>query len=355
MLTLRCFQAVASNQIPADFLSYWAAGRLVSLGHAASAYDINIHHAVEEAAVRVGGWLPFAYPPPFLIIVWPFSLMPFAVGFAVWIAATATFYVLTARTIAAIELPYAHPAVLANAMTGQNGFLTSGLFIAGTSLLGTRPFTAGAVLGLLVIKPQLALLLPFALLAGREWRAIGGAALSSVVLVAAALLLFGAGAYRGFLDALPIFTGYLRNGWPPNELATPYAFFRFFGAQHAAAMALHCLIAAAVAAVTLRAWWEDADYRVPMLAAASLLMTPYALPYDSLLLIVPVAWLFERRRLAWAIALVWVLCALPVAHYFGFYNGPDTIPLAALLCIWAVGSGRSRATALDRASLAGSA
>ena len=171
LLTLACFQAVASNQIPADFLSYWAAGRLVSLGHAASAYDINIHHAVEEAAVRVGGWLPFAYPPPFLFIVWPFSLTPFAVGFAVWIAATADLYLLTARTIAATR-----PAVCPSRGACECDDRPEWLSNVGACSLPEPPCwklgrsSAGASSAPLVIKPQLALLLPFALLAGREWQ-----------------------------------------------------------------------------------------------------------------------------------------------------------------------------------------
>jgi len=352
ILTLFCFRAIFSNRIPADFLAYWAAGRMVSLGKAAAAYDIHAHHAVEEALLHVGGWLPFAYPPPFLLVAWPFSLPPFAIGFALWVALTAALYMLATRKIAPLELPYSHPAVISNAMTGQNGFLTSALFIAGTSLLEKRPLMAGCVLGLLVIKPQLALLLPFALLAGKEWKAIAGAAFTSLALLAAALLLFGADAYRGFFDALPIFTGYLRRGWPPNELATPYAFFRFFGAQHAAAMALHCLVAAGAAAATLRTWWARAEYRVPMLAAASIMMPPYALPYDALFLIVPVAWLIDRQRHPVAIGAIWLLCALPVAHYFGGYSGPDTIPLAALLCIWAVSSRRETAEVPHHAELA---
>ena len=240
-------------------------------------------------------------------------------------------------------------------MTGQNGFLTSALFIGGTALLETRPFVAGAILGALVIKPQLALLLPFALLAGREWRAIAGAAVSSLGLLAGALLVFGAAAYRGFFAALPIFEGYLRKGWPPNELATPYAFFRFFGVDHFAAMTMHGLIAAIVAGLTIRAWWLRADTRVPMLAAASIMMTPYALPYDSLLLIVPIAWLIERQCQPLLIGLVWLLCALPVAHYFGIYSGPDTIPLAAILCVWALISYRAAEPATKPCTLSSNA
>jgi hypothetical protein len=110
-----------------------------------------------------------------------------------------------------------------------------------------------------------------------------------------------------------------------------------------------------VAGLTIRAWWRRDDTRVPMLAAASVMMTPYALPYDSLLLIVPIAWLIERQRQPLLIGLVWLLCALPVAHYFGAYSGPDTIPLAAILCIWALLSNRAAEPAAKPAALAGNA
>ena len=55
-----------------------------------------------------------------------------------------------------------------------------------------------------VIKPQLALAPPVAVIAGRHWSAIGGAALSGGVALLAGLLAFGPASYAGF-------TGMLRN------------------------------------------------------------------------------------------------------------------------------------------------
>ena len=65
-------------------------------------------------------------------------------------------------------LALALPPVLVNAITGQAGFLTAALFVGGMALLPKRPFAGGLLLGLLVVKPQLGLVLPFALLAGRR-------------------------------------------------------------------------------------------------------------------------------------------------------------------------------------------
>ena len=49
---------------PVDFLSFWAAGRMVAEGAGAQIYDIEAHRAVERTVSAVG-ILPFPYPPPF--------------------------------------------------------------------------------------------------------------------------------------------------------------------------------------------------------------------------------------------------------------------------------------------------
>src|SRR5207244_366457 len=78
-----------------------------------------------------------------------------------------------------------------NVIVGQNAFLTLALLLAGVGLLGRRDFAAGAILGLLSYKPQLAIMVPVALLAARHWRAIAGAALSASFAVALSPALFG--------------------------------------------------------------------------------------------------------------------------------------------------------------------
>ena len=76
----------------------------------------------------------------------------------------------------------------------------------------------------------------------------------------------------------PFSTGYLRKGWPPNELATPYAFFRFFGVAAFRGDGAAWPDCRAVAGRPSAPGGFDADYRVPMLAAASLMMTPLRFP-----------------------------------------------------------------------------
>lgn len=328
--------------VASDFLSFWAAGRLALQGQAASAYDIARHHAVEMEAIPAVHLLPFPYPPFVLALFAPFAIFPFWLAFAAWVAVTAAVYGLASRRWIEVRFSLAQAAAAANFITGQNGFLTSGIFIGGTSLLASRPFAAGAVLGLLSFKPQLALLLPVALLAGREWRAIAGGIASSLALVALGLLLFGAGTYWSFLALLPHFSDWLSAGrWPWGELASPFALLRWFGVPKTPALIVHGFVALGAAALTARAWALKLDQRTAILAAATLLVPPYLFTYDALLLTLPLAALLRRGNGGPFFVLVWVLSLVPTVAYLTPF--PNTIPLAALVALWTLHStGRDR-------------
>ncbi|GAA4744844.1 glycosyltransferase family 87 protein [Sphingomonas daechungensis] len=331
-LSVQAWSRHFSHEFMTDYLSYWAAGKLTLAGDPAGAYDVAKHRAVEFSVTEFKGLNPFPYPPPFLLLVAPFSLLPYMWGFAAWVVVTFAAYLLLTRR--AIETPYAlaHPPVLMNGLIGQNGFLTAGLFTAGTAMLRERPFLAGAILGCLVIKPQLALLLPVAVIAARLWPAIAGALATAGVLGLVSLALFGASAFIGFWNILPLYTELMRQDkWPWNEFISVFAFLRYFGVDQTVALSVHAVVAAAAVALTWIAWSRNWKNQVPILAAATLLVPPYLLTYDALLMIIPMGfWLKDRER-ARLVGLLWLLCFLPIAFYFNLYRGPNTVPLAALL------------------------
>ncbi|MBI5262363.1 MAG: DUF2029 domain-containing protein [Bradyrhizobium sp.] len=68
-----------------------------------------------------------------------------------------------------------------------------------------RPIAAGVLIGLLACKPQFAAVVPFALLAARQWRTITVAAATVIALTAISLVLFGPECWSSFLasDDLP--------------------------------------------------------------------------------------------------------------------------------------------------------
>jgi hypothetical protein len=325
--------AVASNFLQPksiDFLSYWAAARMMLVGDGTNVYDVEAHRAVELTAAPVRGLLPFPYPPAFLFVGAPFGLVPYVLAFPLWLGVTGLLFLISVRN----RVAAAHPVAAANALVGQSGLLTTGIFALGTSLLARNPAAGGAVLGLLAIKPQLALLIPLALLAGREWRALAGAATAAVVITAVPALLFGPGMMLAWLRLLGEFAARLSGGaWPWAELASPYALFRSIGLDSSPALILHAMLAAFAIFAAWASWSRKLEARVPVLAAATLLVPPYLFTYDALLLAIPLAWLSARGHHPLVLSALWLLAALPVADHFGLYSGPNPIPLAAVMSI----------------------
>ena len=318
-----------------DFVSFWAAGRMATGGHAAMAYDISAHRAVEETVTHIGGLMPFPYPPPFLFIVSAFAWLPYCLAYILWIAATCGLYFASAKRLMLPRFAFAHPASIVNAMIGQNGFLTAGIFILGTSVIDSQPFAAGLILGLLALKPQLATLVPVALVAGRQWRASGGAVFSAAVLLGLAALVFGINTYRAFLVIGRHYADFMATDrWNWAEQASVFGFFRFLGASRVYALTAQTGAAVIAAAITWHAWETHHKNRAAILAAATLLVPPYVFTYDSLILILPLSLLWQDQEQPWRATILWLALTAPLLGYFGFYSGPNTIPLAASLSLW---------------------
>ena len=106
---------------------------LALAGHAAAAYDWPAHKLAEESAVGhpFDGYFGWHYPPTFLFAAAALSLLPYAAAYVVWLFATFPAYLAAIRAIIGDRVGYflgaAFPAVLANFIVGQNGFLTAGL------------------------------------------------------------------------------------------------------------------------------------------------------------------------------------------------------------------------------------
>ncbi|MGL4313281.1 MAG: glycosyltransferase family 87 protein, partial [Sphingomonas sp.] len=167
---------IAGKPLGTDFLAFWSAGQLAISGHPASAYDLAQLYAVERGAVAEDpGIACFLYPPAFLLIVAPLAIFPYFAALPLWLAATGAAYWRAMRRWIG-DVPHgrlallAYPALAANLGHGQNGFLTAALLAGGLSQIDRRPVVAGALLGAMVIKPQLALALPVMALAGQRWQ-----------------------------------------------------------------------------------------------------------------------------------------------------------------------------------------
>jgi arabinofuranan 3-O-arabinosyltransferase len=190
-----------------DWVNYWSAGYLALHGRAAEIYDLNVFHAFQQTIVGspLDGY-HYSYPPVLLLLTAPFALIPYVPALFVWLSASwYAFYralklAMPGRGVLLLAL--AAPAVLINAVGGQNGCWTAALLGGGLSLLDRRPYLAGSLFGMMIYKPQLGLLIPVALIAGRQWRAIAAASVTAGVLLLASLLWFGTDVWAEYLRNL---------------------------------------------------------------------------------------------------------------------------------------------------------
>jgi hypothetical protein len=87
--------------IPTDFISVWAAGRLVLDGFAAQAFDCDILRRIEVGKLGqdfVGNY-PWQYPPPFLFVASVLALLPYSLAYLGWVLASLVPYLAVMRGI----------------------------------------------------------------------------------------------------------------------------------------------------------------------------------------------------------------------------------------------------------------
>ncbi len=288
----------AGSPVGGDFSQFYVASAVTRAQGARQNYDESVYQ--QEYQKIIGGQLNYrwVYPPSFLLLVYPLSLMPYTAALAVWLAATLVFYLLAMPRLPAhflgVWLSLAFPAVFLNALNGQNGFLTAGLWGAGLLLLKARPWSAGLVLGCLSYKPHLALLLPLALVAGGHWRALGGACLSVAGLAAVSSLVFGWSVWPEFCQSLGRSLDLLGKAGPLWEkMISVYAAAMLAGLGQHWAWFLQGLVTAAVCGGVLWLWRIPGPERLRYagVVLGSLLATPQAYYYDLALLALPLTWL----------------------------------------------------------------
>lgn len=323
-----------------DFINFWCSARFAMSGTPALAYDPQALHHLQSsvATIKAGNEMPFPYMPAYILLVLPFGLFSYPLGMALWVGATLLLYLLALKRLVpqAGLLALAFPPILVTIALGQNGFLTAALLITAVAMLDRRPFAAGVLAGLLILKPQLGLFLPVALIASRQWRAIAGAALSAVCISLSGVLLFGTATLLAWIRLLPLLAKITKDGmigW--IQLTSVYAAGRQAGLDAATAMALHVLIALAAATVVWITWRSDRDKfaKAAILAAATALASPYLFLYDLPILMVPILWLARSRVHPAAVAVPWFLSAFAIAQHFGSAGPINLNPIISIVLL----------------------
>jgi hypothetical protein len=226
-----------------DFAVYYIFAR-VGIDHGwGSLYD---YAAMRQEWIALGSAFlyPPLYPPTLAWFVAPFAALPFATGYALWNVLLVASLLITWRLTVPpssqlvrfghLAFAVALPAVAFGLLLGQVVIVVAAaVSISWWLLRRNRPFAAGLVLSLIALKPQLALMVPVALLVAGQSRAFLGWAAGSLAMLGAALatigfgglqtyavLLAGSEHYRGAMQVYPELTlPGLLGGGPAGALA----------------------------------------------------------------------------------------------------------------------------------------
>jgi len=291
-----------NNALGWDWAIFHTAARAWYDGNFAHIYDqVWLKQALQAASLnglRAPSVYPaFHYPPTFLLLLLPFGAFGFAASYAVaqllsfsglvWalrrtIGQTRQFWFLLTSL-------WACPAAANNVMSGQNVFLIAALYVVGFGLLEAQPLLAGAALGLASFKPQIVLMVPFAFLGARNWRALTGFAASALLLALASALVFGWEIWQQWF-ALMLHprhdVAYTGIEWGRMYDDSVYTIAALLGASKTVANIFQATATFAAAACAYLAYRRPManDLRFAVFLAASVVGSPHVSPYDMILL-----------------------------------------------------------------------
>lgn len=333
-----------------DFLTIWAASHLGLSGRPQDAYDLaslsQVIRIEAPASQSIHAWL---YPLPFYLIALPLALLPYLPSYLVFMLTTLTGYVVVLRRIIssreAMWCLAGFSGLWINLFNGQNAFLTAALVGAGLLNLERRPVLAGIFIGLLAIKPQLALLFPVVLIAIGAWSAFFTALFVALAFTAISILVLGIPTFEAWGHSFELAKRILEYG-DPDILAkrpTTLAALQLLGFPLIVGYISQLIVAVFTTAVVWKTWRYCSSWalRGAALTVGTLLVTPYLHYYDLALLALPIAWLVqiglregwlsgerEVLVLAWLLPLMVVVIPVLIPIQIG--------PLVLLAMLWAI-------------------
>ncbi len=321
----------AGDTLGYDYLAYDAAARRLLDGQ--PLYDTSF--------AASGAFGLFYYPPPFILLVLPFALVPPDIATWSWIGFLLAAFLVGVALLpvsprvrwlivlaAAIQWPFVYALKL-----GQVGPLLFFLFAAGWRWID-RPGVLGSTIAAgALVKVQPVLMIGWAALAGRG-RAALTAIIVGVIAVSVTTLITGVGAWWDFLDLVrrvsdPIAT---------EKNLTPGAVAFQLGVDRGAAAAIQVVataIVVVVAALAARGSSVVAGFLVAVIA--SQLVSPILWDHYAMLTLLPLAWLLERRHY-WAFLgpVVMSIPLLDVTPAIGYL----LVMVVALAAPWLLGRRR---------------
>lgn len=303
--------SILGRELGQDFMVFHTAARASLTGDLALVYDGQ--RMTDYINTNFPAWLtrplpfhPYLYPPHFLLLLLPFGLVPFGLSYGAFLVLTFAALIAATRCylrradqqrlllMALLIFPQMPFALLA----GQNSFLTAALLIAGFGFLERNALLAGVLFGIVSYKPQYCLMLPFALVAARQWQAIASAAATAILLALASLAVFGTELWREWLQLMTAPSDAYQEWLVAGRLngQSVYACAMWVGASMTIANIAQAIGTTIAAASVFWAFKQryPSDLKAAVLLAATLLAAPHVSSQDGIMLAVASLFLLCR-------------------------------------------------------------
>lgn len=322
-----------------DFIAFYSASKIALGPDPTAVFDQMTMFRTEHALIPADrGLFPWNYPPQYLLVVLPLSLLPYVASFFTWTLFGFALYLAMIYRFAPSRLTLlvvcAYPAVFWNLTHGQNGLLLAALFGGAMLFLEKRPLLAGILIGLMSFKPHMGLLIPIALICQRQWIPFASAAVTTVLFAVVSTAVFGIDSWAAWWKSLEAIRTYVEIGANPlPRMTSMFTALLLLGVDVALAYAVQIVLALGVAGCVAWVWLRAAAYemRVAVLVAGTPMVTPYVFDYDLAMQAIPIAlivwdgmrrgWLRGEREiliLAWVTPLLATNLAVGTGLHIGY-------------------------------------
>ena len=250
--------------------------------------------------------LPWFYPPQFLSVVGPLAAVPYFPAFLLWTLGSLACLALSLRALAphpsTVWILLASPGFFWTLRWGQTGVLAAGLLGGAVYCMAHgKRLRAGILIELRTFKPHLGLLIPFALIAGRQWQVLAIAAATTVAVIALSSIAFGFEVWPKFFAAIgDSMAMQIEGALPHNQMVSLSALLSTFGLSLEGARDWQIVLSIAVLFAVLQVWLRLGPCLLSgaALIAGCTLVTFHILGYDLVLLVPAIsilAWDGYRR------------------------------------------------------------
>jgi Glycosyltransferase family 87 len=322
-----------------DFILFYTGGKYLLGDRLDRLYDFAGQQVFQSETLRLtqAQFTPYNHPPFATLFYAPFAIGSFESGLLFWSAAgivalwLAWRFLQTEFSAASVSSPLALTALsfcfyptIAWILANQNSAYTLLIYtVTYVQLRRRQDLAAGATLGLLLYKPQLALTLVFVLFFKRRFRAVTGLLLTAALLIALGWAMSPTAMSDYFrilpqIAELPFLSGY-----PVEKMHNFYGFsLLLLGnvfSRRVVELAATALMIAGLFIVTM--WWRavaweptSRQWNLTMAStlALGLLISPHLMLYDLMALLLPIAIVsviygksHGQRRLDGGPVLVW--------------------------------------------------